>query len=1369
MVFGAFCPHGGSCNRKDCSFEHGNDDNRSSNVTDEVASYSAYFGSTENSNDHAQKADDTEYCPWQQPASSVTQSEGGYYASYAPNDTDDYAKTSYSGAYIGSLATNDNQAHAENYYAQESNTASYARSFESSGSIRPIEMYDPEECSSSYAGSGYAGNQYFPVMTTSNQAYTPEEYVPEDYKFTSNSAEKNNQGEGYNASKYAPSAVPEEYVPEDYVPDKQEESHASYSAPYETTQEEHADYEYDPVRPSLSGNTNTSYASTTNLMTYKPSKLPEKRSFGRVSSADEPVAKKRCTSPNPEFSVFNRSRLPVDLGNDEILNPVKRVENVQKTRTVLEYKKTRMKSEGLGSSGSVLSLKKTDIGGMSREQRTQMANHCIKTVAELTQKIERLEKRGQSTGDDDSDEQDVRNVNPKKESSTTKSVAEKQKRAVVNDRPQKPVREQASLDDLFGGSSSPKVSETPHDNRGSVKSIRPPAAAAKVDKNKKLTPAQLEAARKLMAKPQSSGNRAVNVKQGVANAKDQMTKRAQAHKITQEKLKSKAMAESSAHRSMASAKSVEKSAKGQRTAHHMAPKMNAAVPLQVPNCQIPGVIRQKYLNTFLEECRKIASSASDALEMAQNEEKSLCMRASTKSGYISAAVNVLKNLRSMTTRSNKIDEGNDGPGVSHSTVLSGRRGSEISVGVNRPVREMSKSQNISESELYEALVDNFLLTDQQFEENCYPLWDEKVATPKVRFPGPEPAKGKRFAADDDMARTCSRCGKVYELTSRGGYARADDCVYHYSRAFKTRKNGSHDSRYNCCGSDLTVKGCCVSECHVTETLRELEMYNFVESPAPTGVNDQRSRKVYALDCEMIYTVWGPALARVSVVDIRDDLVLDLIVKPKDLIVDCNTRFSGLTIEQLENVSATIEDAHERLFELINQETILIGHSLESDLKALRLVHPRVVDTSVVFPHRLGPPYKRALRTLTSEILQKIIQEDVSGHDSKEDASACMQLMLHKNKAIRSRQIGTEGQIVAKVFSNYDKDTRPPVRENADHSSIVVITSIYINSVKWETNTAEVDLYLREQWMDNRLKYDVDVREQIQEVKVPGNRKIWKPDTYFSNGKEISQEGKKSAVVEPSGYVRSSEGRTVVVPVEYQSKFPFLNSISFTLRLSSYNYALEDVAYLWANSPPNAVPLEVSNQLLNSEYSFQEAVAGDCVGNYSVGVYSCIDVVVSFESSCGRALLTVFLPTLLLVIASFLHFWIHGSWSVPRSFSAAFPFLIFASLFVFAPKSAFFVSSGIRVWAIFCLVITFFSLLEYFLVICCGIRRTMKYTNGITAQEQSALTAAQETVELAYNTKCANFRENNGLDIISRVLFPLVLIVFIIVYLVLYLI
>ena len=46
---------------------------------------------------------------------------------------------------------------------------------------------------------------------------------------------------------------------------------------------------------------------------------------------------------------------------------------------------------------------------------------------------------------------------------------------------------------------------------------------------------------------------------------------------------------------------------------------------------------------------------------------------------------------------------------------------------------------------------------------------------------------------------------------------------------------------------------------------------------------------------------------------------------------------------------------------------------------------------------MGPPYKRALRNLTSEYLQRIIQEDVGGHDSKEDALAALDLMKYKVK------------------------------------------------------------------------------------------------------------------------------------------------------------------------------------------------------------------------------------------------------------------------------------------------------------------------------------------------------------------------------------
>lgn len=70
----------------------------------------------------------------------------------------------------------------------------------------------------------------------------------------------------------------------------------------------------------------------------------------------------------------------------------------------------------------------------------------------------------------------------------------------------------------------------------------------------------------------------------------------------------------------------------------------------------------------------------------------------------------------------------------------------------------------------------------------------------------------------------------------------------------------------------------------------------------------------------------------------------------------------------------------------------------------------------------------------------------------------------------------------------------------------------------------MDLYLRQQWQDNRLKYDVDTREGIEEIRLPTNRKIWEPDTYFTSGRELSRNDKnsKNIIVEPSGYVRASE-------------------------------------------------------------------------------------------------------------------------------------------------------------------------------------------------------------------------------------------------------
>lgn len=122
---------------------------------------------------------------------------------------------------------------------------------------------------------------------------------------------------------------------------------------------------------------------------------------------------------------------------------------------------------------------------------------------------------------------------------------------------------------------------------------------------------------------------------------------------------------------------------------------------------------------------------------------------------------------------------------------------------------------------------------------------------------------------------------------------------------------------------------------------------------------------------------------------------DELVKPEHPVLDYNTQFSGLTEEDLKGVTKTLWDVQAVMLTEIKPNAILIGHSLESDLLALRFKHDCVIDTSVMFPHRNGPPAKRALRNLTSEYLEKIIQNSEAGHDSAEDARSALGLVYYK--------------------------------------------------------------------------------------------------------------------------------------------------------------------------------------------------------------------------------------------------------------------------------------------------------------------------------------------------------------------------------------
>ncbi|KAF8697258.1 hypothetical protein AX14_001396, partial [Amanita brunnescens Koide BX004] len=194
-----------------------------------------------------------------------------------------------------------------------------------------------------------------------------------------------------------------------------------------------------------------------------------------------------------------------------------------------------------------------------------------------------------------------------------------------------------------------------------------------------------------------------------------------------------------------------------------------------------------------------------------------------------------------------------------------------------------------------------------------------------------------------------------------------------------------------------------------------------------------ARKIYAIDCEMCLTENGKELTRVCIIEYyTEKVVYDQLVKPSMPVTDYLTRWSGITAEALAPVTTTFAEVQTHILKLlsppppvINPFTlppapsasspptmtdstmsspassahltpILLGHSLESDLKALKISHPFCIDTAIIYHHPRGRPLKPGLAWLTRKWCGREIQNrGEGGHDPEEDARACISLLKKK--------------------------------------------------------------------------------------------------------------------------------------------------------------------------------------------------------------------------------------------------------------------------------------------------------------------------------------------------------------------------------------
>ncbi|OJD33207.1 rna exonuclease [Diplodia corticola] len=281
---------------------------------------------------------------------------------------------------------------------------------------------------------------------------------------------------------------------------------------------------------------------------------------------------------------------------------------------------------------------------------------------------------------------------------------------------------------------------------------------------------------------------------------------------------------------------------------------------------------------------------------------------------------------------------------------------------------------------------------------------------------------------------CDRCRTRFQVfperrVEDGALTTGSHCTFHWGKTFRPQYKrteaitGRADMRYTCCQETTGSPGCSTLDTHVfkiSETKRLALVLPFIATPPnPNAIKG----KAICFDCEMGYTVYGMELIRLTVTSWPDgEPLIDVLVRPLGTVLDLNTRFSGVTPDQFFNaqpydpadpasanpragngekqpslrIVSSPAEARSLFLSFIAPETPVLGHALENDLNSIRLVHPTIVDTVLLYPIRGGLPSRPALKGLVKGLLGRDIQTaGAAGHDSLEDSRATGELVRVK--------------------------------------------------------------------------------------------------------------------------------------------------------------------------------------------------------------------------------------------------------------------------------------------------------------------------------------------------------------------------------------
>uniref|UniRef100_A0A182PNS6 Gamma-aminobutyric acid receptor subunit beta-like n=1 Tax=Anopheles epiroticus TaxID=199890 RepID=A0A182PNS6_9DIPT len=319
----------------------------------------------------------------------------------------------------------------------------------------------------------------------------------------------------------------------------------------------------------------------------------------------------------------------------------------------------------------------------------------------------------------------------------------------------------------------------------------------------------------------------------------------------------------------------------------------------------------------------------------------------------------------------------------------------------------------------------------------------------------------------------------------------------------------------------------------------------------------------------------------------------------------------------------------------------------------------------------------------------------------------------QQKSMAAGRLENVTQTISRILEGYDIRLRPNFGGEPLHVGMD-LTIASFDAISEVNMDYTITMYLNQYWKDERLAFNAfalwgdNQKDQTGDIMIEDDgandvitlsgdfaEKIWVPDTFFANDKnsflhDVTERNKLVRLAGDGAVTYGMRFTTTLACMMDLHYYP-LDSQNCTVEIESYGYTVSDVVMYWKSTPIRGVEEAELPQFTIIGYE-----TNDRKEKLATGIYQRLSLSFKLQRNIGYFVFQTYLPSILIVMLSWVSFWINHEATSARVALGITTVLTMTTISTGVRSSLPRISyvKAIDIYLVMCFVFVFAALLEY---------------------------------------------------------------------------